>query len=80
MIEDRQQIDRVLTKEQQQKTIAIQSRNRAVNQGWKRLNLTASQKAEMKAIRDAKKQELNSILTPEQQAKIKTGKGKYKIG
>jgi periplasmic protein CpxP/Spy len=50
-----------------------------VNQGWRKLNLTASQKAEMKAIRDAKKQELNSILTPEQQAKIKTGKGKYKI-
>jgi putative peptidoglycan lipid II flippase len=79
LIADRQQIDNVLTKEQQQKTIAIQSRNRAVNQGWKKLNLTASQKAEMKAIRDAKKQELNSILTPEQQAKIKTGKGKYKI-
>ena len=32
-----------------------------------------------KAIRDAKKQELNSILTPEQQAKMKGGKGKYKI-
>lgn len=79
LIEDRQQIDGVLTKEQQQKTIAIQSRNRAVNQGWKKLNLTARQKAEMKAIRDAKKQELNSILTPEQQAKIKSGKGKYKI-
>lgn len=79
LTEDRQQIDDVLTKEQQQKTIDIQSRNRAVNQGWRKLNLTASQKAEMKAIRDAKKQELNSILTPEQQAKIKTGKGKYKI-
>jgi hypothetical protein len=79
LIEDRQQIDDVLTKEQQQKTIAIQSRNRAVNQSWKKLNLTASQKAEMKAMRDAKKQELNSILTPEQQAKMKTGKGKYKI-
>jgi putative peptidoglycan lipid II flippase len=79
LIEDRQQIDAVLTKEQQQKTIAMQSRNRAVNQEWKKLNLTATQKAKMKAIRDAKKQELNSILTPEQQAKIKTGKGKYKI-
>jgi putative peptidoglycan lipid II flippase len=79
LIEDRQQIDDVLTKEQQQKTIDMQRRNRAVNQGWKKLNLTATQKAELKAIRDAKKQELNSILTPEQQAKIKTGKGKYKI-
>jgi putative peptidoglycan lipid II flippase len=76
LIEDRQQIDDVLTKEQQQKTIDLQRRNRAVNQGWKELNLTATQKAELKAIRDVKKQELNSILTPEQQAKIKTGKGK----
>jgi Spy/CpxP family protein refolding chaperone len=79
LIEDRQQIEAVLSKEQQQKTIAMQSRNRAVKTGWRSLNLTPAQKAEMKAIRDAKKQELNSILTPEQQEKIKTGKGKYKI-
>ncbi len=79
LIADRQQIDTVLTKEQQRKTIAMQNRNKAVDRGWKQLNLTPSQKAELKAIRDAKKQELNEILTPEQQAKIKSGKGKYKI-
>jgi putative peptidoglycan lipid II flippase len=79
LIADRQQVDTVLTKEQQQKTIAMQRRNKVVDRGWKQLNLTASQKAKMKAIRDAKKQELNTILTPEQQAKIKSGKGKYKI-
>jgi putative peptidoglycan lipid II flippase len=75
LIEDRLQIDNVLTREQRQKTIEMQQRNRAVNQGWKQLNLTANQKAELKALRDAKKQELKSILTPEQQAKIKSGKG-----
>jgi hypothetical protein len=79
LIADRQQVDTVLTKEQQQKTIAMQRRNKEIDRGWKQLNLTASQKAEMKAIRDAKKQELNIILTPDQQAKIKSGKGKYKI-
>ena len=76
LIEDRQQIDAVFTKEQQQKTIANQSRDQVVNQGWKKLNLTPQQKARIKAIRDQKKQELNEILTPEQQAKIKSGKGK----
>jgi putative peptidoglycan lipid II flippase len=75
LIDDRVQIDAVLTQEQRQKTIELQRRNKAVNQGWKQLNLTANQKAELKAIRDAKKQELKSILTPEQQAKIKSGKG-----
>ncbi len=75
LINDRLQIDAVLTQEQRQKTIEQQRRNKAVNQGWKQLNLTANQKAELKAIRDAKKQELKSILTPEQQAKIKSGKG-----
>jgi putative peptidoglycan lipid II flippase len=75
LIDDRVQIDAVLTQEQRQKTIEIQRRNKAVNQGWKQLNLTDNQKAELKAIRDAKKQELKSILTPEQQAKIKSGKG-----
>jgi Spy/CpxP family protein refolding chaperone len=75
LINDRLQIDAVLTQEQRQKTIELQRRNKAVNQGWKQLNLTANQKAELKAIRDAKKQALKSILTPEQQAKIKSGKG-----
>jgi putative peptidoglycan lipid II flippase len=79
LIADRHQIDTVLTKEQQRKTIAMQNRNKEVDRGWKQLNLTASQKADLKAMRDAKKQELNQILTPEQQAKIKSGKGKYKI-
>jgi putative peptidoglycan lipid II flippase len=79
LIEDRQQIESVMTQEQQQRTIALQTRNRAVKEGWKSLNLTPDQKAAMKAIRDAKKQELNTILTPEQQEKIKTGKGKYRM-
>jgi putative peptidoglycan lipid II flippase len=75
LVEDRLQIDAVMTQEQRQKTIEMQRRNKVVNQGWKKLNLTASQKAALKAMRDAKKQELKAILTPEQQAKIKSGKG-----
>jgi periplasmic protein CpxP/Spy len=46
---------------------------------WKNLNLTLEQKDKLKAIRQAKKQQLNTILTPEQQAKLKYGKGKYKV-
>ena len=79
LVIDRQQVDAVLTPEQHQQTKAMQSRRRAVKKGWKNLNLTPHQMAEMKAIRRSKKQELNTILTPEQQAKVKQGKGKYKI-
>lgn len=77
--EDRQQREAVLTPEQHQKSQERNSRRHAVETGWKSLNLTPAQKAEMKAIRQANKQLLNSILTAEQQAKLKSGNGKYKI-
>jgi putative peptidoglycan lipid II flippase len=77
--EDRQQMNAVLTPEQQQKAIVLQSHRKAIKTGWKSLNLTTEQKAEMRAIRQSKKQQLNTILTSEQQSKIKHGKGRYKI-
>ena len=67
------------TPEQQQKNIAIKNRREKVTTEWGNLNLTADQMAEMKAIRQANKQQLNTILTPEQRAKVKGGNGRYEI-
>lgn len=77
--DERQQLNAILTPEQQVETQARQSRRRAVELGWKSLNLTSEQKEKMRAIRREHKQQLNAILTAAQQSKIKSGKGRYRI-
>jgi putative peptidoglycan lipid II flippase len=78
-IEENYQMEAVLTAEQRQTKQAKQSYRKSVELGWQRLNLTSEQEAQMRVIRQEHKRQLSSILTPEQQAKVKSGKGKYKI-
>ena len=77
------QIDAVLTDEQRQKLAQVkaqrpakarQDRRQAMGDTWKSLNLTTEQQARIKTIRQSSKQQLNAILTPEQQTKLKSFK------
>jgi putative peptidoglycan lipid II flippase len=78
-IDERQQIEAVLTSDQREKIQARQINRKAIELEWKSLNLTSAQKARIRVILKEHKQQLNSILTVEQQAKVKNGKGKYQI-
>jgi periplasmic protein CpxP/Spy len=69
-----EKIDAILTPEQRaQKQAAQQNRqpgNRQAGKrgGWKALNLTESQKNDIKKVMEASKAEMQNVLTPEQKA------------
>jgi putative peptidoglycan lipid II flippase len=75
-IDEHQQMEAVLTSEQREKIQARQSYRKSIELGWKKLDLTLEQKAQMRVIRQEHKQQLNSILTPKQQANVKSGNAK----
>jgi Spy/CpxP family protein refolding chaperone len=54
--------------------LSMRDRRQSMRDSWKSLNLTADQKAKMKAIRQVSKEQFKAILTPEQQAKFKGGR------
>ena len=66
-------MDALLTPEQQQQAKARQDRRQAMGKSWN-MNLTADQRAKIKTIRESSEQQLNEILTPEQQTKLKSRK------
>lgn len=69
----RSQIEAVLTQEQLQKLQAAkQAGGRRGNRRdvWASLNLTQEQKNKIKEIRQSTKQQMQAVLTPEQQAKL----------
>lgn len=78
----RTQMDAILTPEQkQQLEAAKQARQGQPRQargqgerpkkGWASLNLTEDQKTKMRGIRESEKNQIQAILTPEQQQKFK---------
>jgi putative peptidoglycan lipid II flippase len=77
--DERQEMDTLLTPEQQAQTQSRHSHRRAIEQSWHSLNLTPAQKEQMRTIRQEHKQKLNEILTVGQQAKIKNGNGKDRL-
>lgn len=51
-------------------TVAQPANTQSPNRGMGRLNLTADQQTKIKQIREASRQQIQSILTPQQQAQI----------
>jgi periplasmic protein CpxP/Spy len=71
----RTQMDAILTPEQRQKAQTMQGRRRPeLENTWNTMNLTADQKAKIKAIYQTSQEQFNAILTPEQQSKLKSFK------
>jgi len=67
----RQQIEGVLTSEQRAKLQAERGQQGMKRgQGWKSLNLSDDQKARIKAIRQASRTQMDSVLTLEQRSQI----------
>jgi periplasmic protein CpxP/Spy len=64
----------VLTPAQQQQAKTRREQHQGMRNSWQNLNLTADQQAKIKTIRESSEQQLNSILTPEQQAQRKSHK------
>ncbi|MEA5507818.1 P pilus assembly/Cpx signaling pathway, periplasmic inhibitor/zinc-resistance associated protein [Halotia wernerae UHCC 0503] len=78
----RAKIEAILTPEQKAKLAAAKETRQAQRQagqgqrpgkgkGWAELNLTEAQKTQMRQIRESSKQQMQALLTPEQQAKLK---------
>jgi periplasmic protein CpxP/Spy len=67
----RTKIDAILTPEQrQQRQAASQNRQEGRNRGFKALNLSETQKTDIKQIMQASKAEMEALLTPEQKQKF----------
>ncbi|MCY7277113.1 MAG: P pilus assembly/Cpx signaling pathway, periplasmic inhibitor/zinc-resistance associated protein, partial [Phormidesmis sp. CAN_BIN44] len=67
----RQQVEGVLTSEQRAKLQADRGQQGMKRgQGWKSLNLSDDQKARIKAIRQASRAQMDSVLTPEQRSQV----------
>ncbi len=72
----RSQIDAILTPEQKTQLEAAKQQRQAGQQGqkprgmWAALNLTADQKAQIKAIRQDAKQKMDAVLTAEQRQQL----------
>jgi periplasmic protein CpxP/Spy len=72
----RSQIDAVLTQEQREQLAAAKQQRQQGQQGqktrgmWASLNLTADQKAKVKAIRQDAKQKMDAVLTAEQRQQL----------
>lgn len=77
----RSQIDAVLTPAQRQQLSELRAQRQARRQEGKgMINLTADQKAKLKAIRESNQAQLKAILTPAQQAQLTQGGGWHKGG
>ena len=63
-----------MTPEQRQKSQTMRGDRNGMKDAWKTINLTADQKAKIKAIRQANKEQFKAILTPEQRSKFESGK------
>ncbi|NJL63970.1 MAG: P pilus assembly/Cpx signaling pathway, periplasmic inhibitor/zinc-resistance associated protein [Methylacidiphilales bacterium] len=70
----RTEIDRILTPEQrqqrQQRQATSQNRQGRRNGGFKALNLTEDQKANIRRVMQASKSDMEAVLTPEQKQKF----------
>jgi Spy/CpxP family protein refolding chaperone len=76
----RSQIEAVMTPEQRQKLSQLQAQRQASRASGKgMMNLTADQKARLKAIRESSQSQFKAILTPAQQAQL-TQSGGWKKG
>ena len=72
----RSQIEAVLTPSQRQQLSQIQAQRQANRQdGRGMMNLTADQRARLKAIRESNQAQLTALLTPAQQAQLTQGGG-----
>jgi periplasmic protein CpxP/Spy len=71
----RAKIEAILTPEQKAKLAAAkqarQGQDQRPGKGWVELNLTEAQKTQMRQIKESSKQQMQAILTPEQQVKLK---------
>ncbi|MBH8555113.1 P pilus assembly/Cpx signaling pathway, periplasmic inhibitor/zinc-resistance associated protein [Nostocaceae cyanobacterium CENA357] len=72
----RAKMEAILTPEQKAKLAAAKAQRQAgqgqrSRKGWGELNLTEAQKTQMRQIKESSKQQMQAILTPEQQAKLK---------
>ena len=70
-------MDAILTPAQQDQARAMHERRQSMGESWKSLNLSADQKAKMKAIHQSSEAEFKAILTPEQQTKLKAHHGRH---
>lgn len=75
----RQQIEGVLTPEQQAKLQADRGQGMKRGQDLKSLNLSADQKARIKQIRENARSQMDSVLTPEQRSQAQQYKSQRRI-
>jgi periplasmic protein CpxP/Spy len=69
-----QEIDRILTPEQNSKLKAAIASGKKPREAMKSLNLTPEQKQKMKAVRRSQREQITSILTPEQKQKLRANR------
>lgn len=67
----RQEIDRILTPEQNSKLKAEIASGKKPREAMKSLNLSPEQKQKMKQVRRSQREQISSVLTPEQKQKLR---------